>query len=132
MSQPLLEALLSSPGAMRVDRDGAAKVKDPGPGRLGVLFFTGDPARHPETADVAVVLRELMRIHEDTLSLGIVDRQSQSALMKEEGVFALPALAFYAHGQRLETIPKIKDWSVYAEAVPRLRAAACNSAAAEA
>lgn len=87
---------------------------------LRVLFLAGDPNKKLETADVAIVLRELVKANPGALTAGLVTAEAEKEAMELASVFALPSLIFYARGEKLETLPKIQDWSVYAEALPRL------------
>jgi hydrogenase-1 operon protein HyaE len=85
-----------------------------------VLFFTGDLATHPEARDIAIVVRELLRQHDGRLTLGLVDRRDETALMAKSGVVVLPALAFLAHGQTVDVVARMRDWDAYAQAIERL------------
>ncbi len=121
MTHPLLDALIRHDAVTPI-ADGAAfdALVNDGDARLTAVFFTGDPAKKLETADVAVVLRELLDGHAGALRGALVQAEAEADLMKRCGVFALPGLAFFAGPEHLETIPKIQDWSVYAEKVPTL------------
>lgn len=120
MSQALLEALVTQDGVTPVSADTVDAFLSAGADQLTALFFTGDPEKKLETADVAVVLRELLRQHPTRLRAGVVDRAAEAALMEAHGVFATPSLVFFAGTDRLEVIPKIQDWSVYAQKLPAL------------
>lgn len=87
---------------------------------LRILFLAGDPEKKLETADVVVVLRELLREWPGAITVGVPTPQAQSTAMKQTGVHTLPSLVFFARGQKLETLPKVQDWSVYAETLTRL------------
>ncbi len=118
MSQALLNALDEDNTAPRLDADGADAFAAANDGPLGVLFFTGDPVKKLETGDVAVVLRELVSQHPGRLRAGMVAPEAEKACMDKFGVYTLPALALVRSGEVLEVIPKIQDWSVYAEKIP--------------
>lgn len=120
MSQLLLQSLQEQDGVVLVDAENAPTWLEAGTGRLSVLFFAGDPDKRLETADVAVVLRELLRSEPDRLRAAMVAPQAEAVCMKAFGVGALPSLVFFAGERRLEVIPKIQDWSVYAEKLPDL------------
>lgn len=94
------------------------------PGRLRVVFLAGNPDKKLETADVAIVLRELVKAYPGAMDVGLVTPDAESEVMDFTGVFAVPSLIVYGGGRKLETLPKIQDWSVYAEAFPRLIEAA--------
>ncbi len=95
-------------------------INDRAPG-LRVVFLAGDPDKKLETADVAVVLREFTRMYPGAFEVAFGETtEAEKTAMELTGVFALPSLIFFADGKKLETLPKIQDWSVYAEALPRL------------
>ena len=121
---PMLQSLCDHDAVSLVDEAGFDAFLTAGPDRLTVIFFAGDPDKKLETADVVVVLRELLGLYPGQLRVGLVVSDSESALMEKTANFAVPGLVFYAGAQRLEVIPKIQDWSVYAEALPRLLAQA--------
>ena len=85
-----------------------------------VVFFAGDPDKRAETADVAVVLRELVRQHANRLRAVLIAPEDEPAAMKALGVFVLPALALYRDGGRVDLIPKIQDWGVYVDRIGAL------------
>ena len=116
----MLQSLCDHDAVSLVDEAGFDAFLAAGPDRLTTIFFAGDPDKKLETADVVVVLRELLGLYPDQLRVGLVASDAESALMEKTANFAIPALVFYAGPQRLEVIPKIQDWSVYAEALPRL------------
>ncbi|MEO0411340.1 MAG: hydrogenase accessory protein [Pseudomonadota bacterium] len=87
---------------------------------VSALFFTGDPEKKLETADVAVVLRELERANPGRLRIAIIDRADEHDLKHRCGVMVLPSVAFFSGSEHLETIPKIQDWAVYAEKLPKI------------
>ncbi|MEO0413221.1 MAG: hypothetical protein AAF221_15440 [Pseudomonadota bacterium] len=87
---------------------------------VSALFFTGDPEKKLETADVAVVLRELERSNPGRLRIGIIDRADEQTLKHRCGVMVLPSVAFFSGTKHLDTIPKIQDWAVYAEKLPKI------------
>lgn len=124
MAQALLDGLVAEAGVQIVsaaELDGFLAARS---GKLTVLFFTGDPEKKAETADVAVVLRELLRIAGGRLEAALIARADELTLMARCSVKMLPSLAFYAGPEHLKTIPKIQDWSDYAEKLPKLLAAA--------
>lgn len=117
---PMLQSLCNHEAVSLVTEAGFEAFLDAEPDTLTAVFLAGDPEKKLETADVVVVLRELLGLHPGALRVGLVAPDDQSALMKTTASFAVPALVFYAGRERLEVIPKIQDWSVYAEALPRL------------
>ncbi len=124
MSHPLIDNLLALDEVSLVHAADLDAFLDADVTRATALFITGDPNKRLETADVAVVLRELLRQHPGRLRAGVVALADEGAVMKAVGAFASPALVFMQGRERLETIPKIQDWSVYAEKVPHILARA--------
>ncbi|MEM6682712.1 MAG: hydrogenase-1 expression HyaE [Pseudomonadota bacterium] len=120
MSQALLDNLSQEPGFTPVTADGLKAYLARDAGQVTALFFTGDPEKKLETADVAVVMRELVRMHAGSLRVGIIARSDERALMKQAHVAVLPSVAFFAGDTHIETISKIQDWSVYAEKIPQI------------
>lgn len=117
---PMLQSLCDHDAVRLVDEAGFDAFLAAAPDTLTAIFFAGDPDKKLETADVVVVLRELLVLYRGRLRIGLVAPDAESALMEKTANFAVPGLVFYAGMQRLEVIPKIQDWSVYAEALPRL------------
>lgn len=130
MTHPLLASLSTLDEVCDIEEADLPGFLEAGEGRLTTLFFTGDPDKKLETADVAIVLRELMKLHPGRLRVGLIARSAEPALMKTCAVGALPSLVFYAGTRRLDIIPKIQDWSVYAEKLPRLLAEAAGETVA--
>ena len=120
MNHPLLKALLERDNVRTIGPEGLERFLDAAHGRLGVVFLAGDPEKKVETADVAIVLMEFLKTHAGDLHVGVVSPEDEAHTMQALAVFALPSLVFFRGRERLETIPKIQDWSVYAEALPRL------------
>uniref|UniRef100_Q07S96 Hydrogenase expression/formation protein n=1 Tax=Rhodopseudomonas palustris (strain BisA53) TaxID=316055 RepID=Q07S96_RHOP5 len=81
--------------------------------RVVVLFFRGDLARWPETADLAVVLPQLIKAFPGRLTAAIVAAEAERDLMRRFGVSVCPSLALVRPGRTLGVIPKIQDWSSY-------------------
>lgn len=120
MTHPLLQTLLEDDAVTELAADQVDRFIGADARRVSVVFLTGDPAKKLETVDVIVVLNELLKAYPDDLRIGVVSRDAESEAMTALAVFALPCLVFFGGGRKLETLPKIQDWSVYAEALPRL------------
>ena len=114
----LIETLAARPDCVVVRRAGLDGFLAAHPRAL--LFFTGDTAHRAEGLDVAIAVRELMKSHAGRLTLGIVDRRDETAVMSRTGVVALPALAFIASGRTVEVVARMRDWDAYAQAARRL------------
>ncbi len=130
MSQALLDTLINQDGAALLTAKTLTAYLADGSDKVTVLFFTGDPEKKAETADVAVVVRELVRGHADRLRLALVAREDEAALMEEHGVTTLPSLAFFDGPKHLETIARIQNWSVYEEKLPHILARSSQGRAA--
>lgn len=118
---PLLERLVRDCGIPEVD---AASVDAflAGPGDA-VLFFSEDLKQHPESADVAVVLPELLAAFRGRLRAALVARASERELQKRYGFARWPALVFTRGGEQVGTITGIHDWDEYVEKVQSLLSA---------
>jgi hydrogenase-1 operon protein HyaE len=81
--------------------------------RVVVLFFRGDEARWPESADLAVVLPQLINAFPGRLTAAVVAADAERDLMRRFGVTVCPSLALARPGRTLGVIPKIQDWASY-------------------
>ncbi|MFW2177667.1 MULTISPECIES: hypothetical protein [unclassified Moraxella] len=92
-----------------------------------VLFFTGDPVRHPEGLDVAVVLPELWREFPNQCRLGVVTTEAEMPLAERFGVTIRPTLVFLQGGSVVGQIKGMQDWDVFvpmfAEGLAKVRQA---------
>ena len=118
MSQALIDTLKAHENVREVSAaDLEALIAE---GEPLVVFFTGDPEKRVEVADVAVVLRELVRQHANRLRAVLVTREDELTAMRAHGVSALPSLLLIKGGARADSIAKIQDWSVYATKIAAL------------
>jgi hydrogenase-1 operon protein HyaE len=78
-----------------------------------VLFFSGDPVRFPEGADVAVVLPELQAAFGARFRVGVVRREDEDRIARRFGAQHWPSLVFVRDGQYVATVAGMKDWDVY-------------------
>lgn len=83
-----------------------------GPG-LKVIFVTGDPVRLLDSVDLAVVLPELQRYFNGQLAGAVCQRGAEPAMASRFGADVRPALVFFANGEHLGTIPRVRDWDEY-------------------
>ncbi len=86
---------------------------------LRVLFFAGDNSRRGDAQDVAVALREVLKDYPEKVAAGLVQQADESALQARFRVLAFPSLALVLEGETLEVIPRVRDWSDYAQAFRR-------------
>lgn len=78
-----------------------------------VLFFTGDPQRIGETADIAVILPELMKVFGDVFRPAVVARTAERPLQLRYRFNTYPALVFLAPGGYLGALTRVRDWNDY-------------------
>lgn len=86
----------------------------------GVLFFSGDPRRYPESLDVAAILPELGKAFSDRLRIGLVRHDSEIALQTKFGFSVWPSLVFVRGGAYVGTLSGMRDWDEYLREVPVL------------
>ena len=109
---PLIERLITHHGYESLKADTIeAFVSAPG---HAVIFAAGDANRLDETADVAVVLPELMAAFSGMFRVGVTrDRETEMAVQRLYRFNAFPALVFTRDGGWLGTIQRMQDWSDY-------------------
>jgi len=115
---PLLERLVRDCGVPEVDSDSVdAFLAAPG---NAVLFFSEDPKQYPESADVAVILPELVKAFGGCMRAAFVARASERELQKRYGFARWPALIFLRDGEYVGAITGIHDWDVFLNKVQGL------------
>lgn len=117
MTDTPIEALLEAPGAIRVDPANIDAVLA-GDGVLALLF-AGVNVDRPGGYDVAVALREMLRLYPGSLRVGVVDDKAEMKLKGRFRVIVLPSLVLLHRGEVLEVVPRVRDWSDYADAFAR-------------
>jgi hydrogenase-1 operon protein HyaE len=85
-----------------------------------VLFFPNDPERYKESADVAVILPELVADLGRPLVPAVVGAPREKELAARFGVTVWPALAFFRQGEHRGTIARVRDWADYKQQIPAL------------
>lgn len=88
------------------------------------LFFAGERDPGGESADVAVVLRELVRCHPGRLRAGVMEAADERKLKVLFGVSTTPTLVFVRGRTTLGSIERMKGWDHYVARVEELLAAA--------
>jgi hydrogenase-1 operon protein HyaE len=78
-----------------------------------LLFFTGDPAQRGESADVAVVLPELLAFFRGHLRAAVVARSAEDTLKARFHVQVVPSLVVTRGPAPLGVMPRVRDWSDY-------------------
>ncbi len=122
MPSPLIQALVERHALPRLDLAG---LDDFLAGHDNVvLFFAGNPAQHPESNDLAVILPELLKQLAGRLQGALVDAASETALQARYGFSQWPSLVFLRRGEYLGTIERLQDWSGYLERIDKILGAA--------
>ena len=103
-----------------------AHVARPG---VHVLFVPGDPARHLETADVAVILPELRMAFQGAFDCAVIDDAVEKPVRERAEVYKTPSLIFYRAGALIGAIPKVRDWSDYMARIQHILAQPAPDAA---
>lgn len=88
-----------------------------------LLFFAGDPARYPETDDVAVILPELLKRFAGRMTAALVAAEAETALQARYRFDAWPALVLLRRGDYLGAITRIHSWADYVGELETLLAA---------
>lgn len=109
---PLVSRLITDHGVPQVDEAGPPAT----PG-LTALFI---PGKASESADVAVILPELLKAFAGRLHAAVAAPAAESALAARFAVFVTPALVFLRDGQPVATVTKVRDWSEYGATVRSL------------
>jgi hydrogenase-1 operon protein HyaE len=110
MSSPLIEALASRHGFASVNElnlDDFLKAHE-----RSVLFFAGDSERLVESADVAVILPELVK-HFSGLVPALVETAAERPLQLRYRFNAFPALVFFKGDGYLGAIARLLSWRDY-------------------
>ncbi|NJD07825.1 MAG: hypothetical protein FIA97_15215 [Methylococcaceae bacterium] len=88
-----------------------------------LLFFAGDPARYPESDDVAVILPELLKRFAGRMTAALVAAEAETALQARYRFDACPALVLLRRGEYLGAITRIHSWADYIGELETLLAA---------
>ncbi len=78
-----------------------------------VLFFTEDPARFPESNDVAMILPELVSEYGNRFAAAVIDQSAQRKLQTRYGFNEWPSLVFLRGGKYLGVVSRVQDWVMY-------------------
>jgi hydrogenase-1 operon protein HyaE len=108
---PLVQALIDRHGMPLITADtldGFLAVHEE-----TLLFLSGDAARLDESADVAVVLPELLKAVGGRLTAGVVSRDMERELQRRYRFSAFPAMVILRRGEYLGAISRMRDWDTY-------------------
>lgn len=85
-----------------------------------VLFFTEDPARFPESNDVAMILPELIKHYHGKFDVAVIAQSAQRNLQTRYGFNEWPSLVFLRQGHYLGTVSRVQDWMVYLQLIDQI------------
>lgn len=88
-----------------------------------VLCFAGDPVAFPESADLAVILPELLKAFRGLLQGALVERSIERELQARYRFTGWPTLVFLRKGEYLGAITGLRDWPEYGREIARILAA---------
>jgi hydrogenase-1 operon protein HyaE len=123
-SSPALQRLLAQPGVQALS---GARIDEFASRGTQALFFTGDPGRHPEIDDVAVILPELMRAFDGRFGVGVVDPDADREALMRWDAGVRPTLVFVRDGVRLGAIARMRDWAYYLSEIAAMLGGAAAS-----
>lgn len=117
---PLIAALASQHGipVIRAGEIEAFAASHP----ATALLFTGDPVKHPEAIDIAVILPELLKALPERLAAARVDPRDAADLQGRYGFTVWPCLVLLSPDGYLGRIERLRDWGVYLAEIDRLLA----------
>ncbi|MBP2301071.1 hydrogenase [Azospirillum picis] len=78
-----------------------------------VVFLPGHGKGNAETADVAVILPELVNALHPHLTAAVAGLDAEQAILARTGMMSLPALVFLRGRDLLGSIPRVRDWDDY-------------------
>lgn len=112
---PLINRLVEQFAARWVGLDNLdAWLAHPGE---ALLLLCGDPVRHPECLDVAVILPELCKTlaarHDCHPRLGIGRRTDEAALAERFALRRWPSIIWLRDGGYVTQIDGMRDWDAY-------------------
>ncbi len=113
---PLVDLLTDVHGYMRLDHADDRPWLDE-PAKDWVVFLPGHGKGNAETADVAVILPELVRALRPRLSPAVAGEAAERAILALTGMMSLPALVFLRGDRLLGSIPRVRDWDDYLQRI---------------
>lgn len=87
---------------------------------LHAVFVPGDASRNLETADVAVILPELVMAFQGLFDCAVAAPDLEDTVKTEAGVHKTPNIVFYRAGEVLGSVPKVRDWDDYMARIPQI------------
>ncbi|MDF2235641.1 hydrogenase accessory protein [Albimonas sp. CAU 1670] len=122
IAHPLVARLISDHGMPLVEDAAALADWAARPG-LHCLFLPGADRPNPETPDVAVILPELAQAFQGAFDCAVAGADAEAAAKLAAEVHKTPNLVFWRDGQVQGCLPRVRDWSDYMTAIPRILAA---------
>lgn len=126
---PLVDLLTDVHGFPRLDNPDDRPWLDE-PAKDWVVFLPGHAKGNAETADVAVILPELVRALRPRLSPAVAGEAAERALLALTGMMSLPALVFLRGDRLLGSIPRVRDWDDYLQRIGEILEGALEGGAA--
>lgn len=126
---PLVDLLTDVHGYRRLDNaDDRPWLEDPA--KCWVVFLPGHGKGNAETADVAVILPELVRALHPRLTPAVAGEAAERAILALTGMMSLPALVFLRGDRLLGSIPRVRDWDDYLQRIGEILEGASEGGAA--
>jgi hydrogenase-1 operon protein HyaE len=94
-----------------------------------VVFLPGHGKGNSETADVAVILPELVQAVSPNLKPAVAGIAAEQAMLARTGLISLPALVFLRGDELLGCIPRVRDWTDYLERISAILGGSGNGGA---
>jgi hydrogenase-1 operon protein HyaE len=120
MTTPLIDALVQRHGFQIVDEGSIDAFL--AANEHSVLFFPGDAERLVETADVAVILPEILKLYGNRIAPGLVAKPAERVLQRRFRFNAFPAIVFMRRAGYLGVLTRVLDWPDYMSAIPAILA----------
>ncbi|WP_434623166.1 hydrogenase [Azospirillum sp. B2RO_4] len=126
---PLVDLLTDVHGYLRLDHaDDQPWLGHPT--KDWVVFLPGHGKGNAETADVAVILPELVRALQPRLTPAVAGEAAERAILALTGMMSLPALVFLRGDRLLGSIPRVRDWDDYLQRIGEILEGASEGGAA--
>ncbi len=131
---PLVDLLTDVHGYLRLDhaddRPWLHDLAKDWPAKDWVVFLPGHGKGNAETADVAVILPELVRALHPRLTPAVAGEAAERAILALAGMMSLPALVFLRGDRLLGSIPRVRDWDDYLQRISEILEGASEGGAA--
>jgi len=116
---PLVDLLTDVHGYLRLDHANDRPWLDDR-AKDWVVFLPGHGKGNAETADVAVILPELVRALYPRLTPAVAGEAAERAVLALTGMMSLPALVFLRGDRLLGSIPRVRDWDDYLQRIDEI------------